>query len=57
VDDAVFAVAEEGGGILPFAVDAQDRRLVAKAGAMIGAGGMGQVVFDRDDLGFAEVEP
>src|SRR5690554_699024 len=39
VDLAILTVAEEGGGILTLAVDAQNRGLLLEAGTVIGAGG------------------
>ena len=53
---AVFAVAEERGGVFALAVDAENRGFLVKARAMVGAGGMGQVVFDRHNLDLLRVE-
>ncbi len=56
VDLAVFAVAEEGGGVLTLAVDPEDRGLLLEARAVVGTGGVGQVVLHRLDLDLFRVE-
>ena len=56
VDLAVLAVAEEGGGVLALAVDAENRGFLFKARAVISTGGVGQVVFDRFDFDLFQVE-
>ena len=56
VDLAVLAVAEERGGVLTFTVDAEDRGFLLEAGAVVGAGSVGQVVFNRFDLDFLRIE-
>ena len=56
VDPTVLAPAEESGGVLALAVDAEDRGLFLEPRAMVGAGGMGKVVLDRLDLDFLQVE-
>ena len=56
MDLAVLAVTEEGGGVLALTVDAEDRGLLGKARAVIGAGGVSQMVLDRLDLDFLQVE-
>ncbi|RMS21444.1 hypothetical protein ALP71_05819 [Pseudomonas coronafaciens pv. garcae] len=56
VDLAVFAVAEEGRGVFTLAIDAHDRGFLGKTGAVVSAGGVGQVVFDRLDLDLFRIE-
>ncbi len=56
VDLAVLTPAEEGGGVLAFAIDAENRGFLGEAGAVIGAGGMSQVMLDRLDLDLLQVE-
>ncbi len=56
VDLAVFAIAEEGRGVLTLAVDAHDRGFLGETGAMVGAGSVGQVVLDRLDLDLLRIE-
>jgi len=55
-DLAVFAVAEERGGVLALAVDAQDRGFLFETRAVVGAGSVGQVMLDRLNLDFLRVE-
>ncbi|MCY1368149.1 hypothetical protein D9M69_551160 [compost metagenome] len=56
MDLAVLAPAEEGGGVLALAVDPEDRGLLLEARAVVGAGGVGQVVLHRLDLHLLGVE-
>jgi hypothetical protein len=56
VDAAVLAPAEEGRRVLALAVDAEDRGLLREAGAVVGAGGMGQVVLDRHEVDLVRIE-
>ncbi|MCY1420537.1 hypothetical protein D9M71_361620 [compost metagenome] len=56
VDLAVFAITEEGRGVLALAVDAQDRGFLFETGTVISAGGVGQVVLDRLDLDLLRIK-
>ncbi len=56
VDLAVLAVAEERGGVLTLAVDAKDRGFFLEARAVVGTGGVGQVVLNRLDLDLLRIE-
>ncbi len=56
MDLAVFTIAKEGGGVLTLAVNTEDGGFFLEAGAQVGAGGVGQVVFDRLDLDLFQVK-
>ncbi len=56
MDLAVFAVAKEGGGVFALAVNAEDCGFFLEARAVVGTGGVGQVVLDRFDLDLFRVE-
>ena len=56
VDAAVLAPAEEGGGVLALAVDAEDGGLLRKAAQMVGAGSVGQMVLHHLQPGVADAQ-
>lgn len=53
----MLAIAEKGGGVFTLAVDAQNRGFFLEARAVVGTGGVGQVVLDRLDLDFFGSKP
>src|SRR5690606_28630577 len=56
VDLTILTVAEEGGGVLTLAIDAQNRGLLLEAGTVVRAGGMRQVMLDRFQLDLLQIE-
>lgn len=55
-DISVFSITEERGGVFGLAIDAEDRCLFRKTGALIRAGCMNEVMFDRHDLGLMQIK-
>src|SRR5690606_40022754 len=56
VDLTIITIAEEGGGVLTLAIDAQNRGLLLEAGTVVGAGSMRQVMLDRLQLDLLQIE-
>src|SRR5690606_9267316 len=56
VDLAVFAVTEEGRGVLALAVDPEDRGFLFETRAVVSAGDVSQVLLDRLDLDLTRIE-
>ncbi len=56
VDLAVLTPAEEGSGVFALAVDTEDGGLLGETGAMVGTGGVGQMMLDRLQLDLLQVE-
>ncbi len=58
MDAAILAITKEGGGVLPLAINTEDRRLLSETTQVIGAAGVRQVVLHRFDphLATANIE-
>src|SRR5690606_23311989 len=56
VDLAVLAIAEEGGGVFTLAINTEDGGLFLETGAVVGTGGVREVVLDGLDLHLLQIE-